>query len=287
MSVKLFTIVKDEIDIVNEWVHYHGALFGYQNLHIIDNISSDGTFECLLDLQKKYGCVVVQLSDYRLKGHYMSALIRQYCQDAPIAYPLDIDEFIVHYDKATHTISSDKDQIMAYLSDVILPKITRQEARCFKTNYIISKIIGSKDGYQNAVAQSSHGCYADYKKEAKTFFSARYIIDHNVTIDHGNHFTREDYFLTDLVLVHYHARSLEQMTKKVYNNVLGFGYPVNDAALLAAHLRDWNGHHVKTRIDMLTGQYQLPVEQEDTLKPVSAEHVPLFPIAQCMRLIEK
>ena len=45
MSVKLFTMVKDEVDIIEYWIMYHGKLFGYENLFIVDNMSTDGTFE--------------------------------------------------------------------------------------------------------------------------------------------------------------------------------------------------------------------------------------------------
>ena len=38
---KIFTMVKGEVDIVNEWVLYHGSLFGFQNLYVIDNLSKD------------------------------------------------------------------------------------------------------------------------------------------------------------------------------------------------------------------------------------------------------
>ena len=102
--IKLFTIVKDETDIVAEWVHYHGQIFGYSNLYIIDNVSTDGTYEKLLKLKQDHGCSVVQMNDYKLKGEYMSRLIREFCSNktddgdykTPIAYPLDIDEFIAY-----------------------------------------------------------------------------------------------------------------------------------------------------------------------------------------------
>ena len=45
MQIKLFTMVKNEVDIVVDWVFYHGFIFGYSNLYIIDNYSEDGTYE--------------------------------------------------------------------------------------------------------------------------------------------------------------------------------------------------------------------------------------------------
>ena len=48
--MKIFTMVKGEVDIVKDWVMYHGNLFGFTNLYIIDNFSRDGTYEILLKL---------------------------------------------------------------------------------------------------------------------------------------------------------------------------------------------------------------------------------------------
>ena len=33
--IKLFTMVKDENDIVEDWILYHGTIFGYDNLYIV------------------------------------------------------------------------------------------------------------------------------------------------------------------------------------------------------------------------------------------------------------
>jgi hypothetical protein len=41
-------MVKNEVDIVSDWILYHGYLFGFQNIFVIDNSSNDGTYEELL-----------------------------------------------------------------------------------------------------------------------------------------------------------------------------------------------------------------------------------------------
>ena len=297
MLIKLFTIVKDEIDIVAEWVHYHGRLFGYENLYIIDNMSTDGTYEKLLDLQSAYGCSVFQRPNYALKGEYMTQMIHEYCSHknesgnytTPIAYPIDIDEFVAMYDVGTHTISCDKSAMLAYFNQTILPKVASNEYMFFKTNYIMNKLINNCataattssdfDGYKNAVVESTHGAYSNYGRMAKTFFSSKEIVEHGVRIDHGNHFNACRYFMTDLVLVHYHCRSRAQMEKKVYNNVAGFGYPVNDAAALANYLSAPGSHHVKNRIDILNNRFKLSVETFDDARPISESHISLAPLS--------
>jgi hypothetical protein len=135
------------------------------------------------------------------------------------------------------------------------------------------------DGYENAVVESTHGSYSNYGRMAKTFFSSKEIVERGVRIDHGNHFNACRYFMTDLVLVHYHCRSRAQMEKKSYNNVAGFGYPVNDAAALANYLSAAGWHHVKNRIEILNNRFKLSVEPFDDAKPISESHISLAPLS--------
>ena len=32
--IKLFTMVRDEVDIIEDWILYHGTLFGFENLFL-------------------------------------------------------------------------------------------------------------------------------------------------------------------------------------------------------------------------------------------------------------
>ena len=50
--IKLFTMVKDEVDIIEDWILYHGTLFGFENLYIVDNMSNDGTYEVIQKYEK-------------------------------------------------------------------------------------------------------------------------------------------------------------------------------------------------------------------------------------------
>ncbi len=52
LKIIIATMVKDEDDIVKEWVEYHGKIFGFTNLYIVDNYSSDKTFTILQKLKK-------------------------------------------------------------------------------------------------------------------------------------------------------------------------------------------------------------------------------------------
>ena len=154
--IKLFTMVRDEVDIIEDWILYHGTLFGFENLYIVDNVSTDGTYEIIKKYEKN-GVHVYSHSNYKEKGNIMKQLIDN--NKCVIAFPLDIDEFIVFYDKEKRTISTDT--ILPYLehliklnnnqSTVMNMKIHGVNRNCglYKCDYINSKVTSSNEnGYE-------------------------------------------------------------------------------------------------------------------------------------------
>src|SRR5210317_1898708 len=112
--IKLFTMVKDEDDIVEDWILYHGTLFGYENLYIVDNMSNDNTYVIMQKYEEK-GVNIYSHPNYLEKGNIMKQLIDN--NPCTIAFPLDIDEFIVYYDKESNRISTEN--IVSYLHNLI------------------------------------------------------------------------------------------------------------------------------------------------------------------------
>jgi hypothetical protein len=271
---KIFTMVKGEVDIINEWVLYHGSLFGFQNLYVIDNLSKDGTWEALVNLKKKYNINITRLPDYKKKGEYMTKMFRSFCRPGEIGIPIDIDEFIVYYDKHTNKICCDGNKIFSVLKS--LPP-----SQVYKMNYILTKIT-VPNGYKNAVINTTNGIYLDYGSLAKSFFNKSLF---NGDIDHGNHYHTPNYILTNLCLVHYHARNLDQIKKKIYNNVTGLGYNPLDLNALKNLLAQGgiNGsHHIENQISVLENRYELGVSNLESsdidLTPVS-QHLLRLPFS--------
>lgn len=254
--MKFFTMVKGEADIVQDWVLYHGDIFGYNNLYVIDNFSRDGTWEILLNLRSKYNINITRLPDYKKKGIYMTNLLRIF-GNGEIVFPIDIDEFIVYYDKTNNTISCDKNLIIQYINSL-------RPLPFYKMNYINGSIL-IPEGYDRATVDIKYGKYHDYKEQAKTFFNSRIF---KGVIDHGNHFLSNNYFLTNICLIHFHQRNLVQIKKKVYNNLKGLGYsPFNLQKL--KHLQSYGGslagyHHVNKQIKILENKFNLDIDCKET-----------------------
>ena len=248
--VKLFTIVKDECDIVREWIIYHGSMFGWNNIYVIDNYSTDGTYEIIQEFKD-----LIHISrepDYRKKGEYMTNLINTYCNgDESIAFPLDIDEFIVYYEKDSKEVSIDKSQINNYINN--LP-----HARVYKANYL-NPILTNENGYDVACKELDYAGYCDMGNHAKSFVNKKYF---NGVIDHGNHLYCNDYHLTNIVLVHYHCRNIEQIKKKIVNNVVGLGYNINNLHEIISNRPHCEGnHHIRNLIKINENTYKLPYNE--------------------------
>ena len=253
--IKIFTMVKGELDIVTDWVLYHGTIFGFQNLYIIDNLSRDGTWEELVRLKKKYNINICRLPDYKKKGEYMTLLIKTYCIRGDLAFPIDIDEFIVCYDKQTNTISCNKNNFKQIINSLPLTAV-------YKMNYIQCKVI-NKNGYERASVEAINGTYDERGDHAKSFFNTALF---NGKIDHGNHYQTNNYILSNLCLVHYHTRNLDQIKKKVFNNISGLGYnPFNLQSLKTKTDHNNIGfHHVINQINVLKNTFKLNYRESNS-----------------------
>jgi hypothetical protein len=241
--MKIFSIVKNEVDIVAQWVKYHASLVGLKNLVVLDNGSTDGTREALAKLKvTTYG-----VPDYRRKGEYMTALAKAAPKELVI--PLDIDEFLVQYDRASNTISC----------NVVSALVQLPTQPVYKMNYILAKYL---EEYSCAPLQATNGLYQDYGSMAKSFF---HMGRFNGQIDHGNHFPTPYFQATPLCLVHYHYRNKAQYFEKIKCNVEGLGYPAGDLDELKrlAAEKCPGHHHVSSRIAILEGRFELPHAEKD------------------------
>lgn len=92
-KIKIFCMQKDEHDILNQWIIYHGNLFGLNNIHIVDNGSKRESLE-ILQFYQQQGLNLSKFDNYAAKGDHLCQLIKKYEEQCDIAIPLDLDEFI-------------------------------------------------------------------------------------------------------------------------------------------------------------------------------------------------
>ena len=89
----------------------------------------------------------------------------------------------------------------------------------------------------------------------------------NGKIDHGNHYHTTNYYLSNFCLVHYHCRNLEQMKKKIFNNISGLGHsPFNLSYLKTIEKSNPDGiHHIRNQIQILENTFNLPIDMHSNI----------------------
>lgn len=113
-SVRVFTVQKDAYRYLNSWVHHHGKIFGYSNIHVIDNVSSHSKVLKLLDHYRGLGVHVLTNNTGFVDKHLvLTDVMTKYKGTDDLLVPLDIDEFIVAVNPDNVTFSADAQPILS------------------------------------------------------------------------------------------------------------------------------------------------------------------------------
>lgn len=244
--VQIICMVKNEVDIVRDWVLYHASLVGLDNITVLDNESTDGSFQLLKSL--KVRCISVP--DYRQKGLYTTQFIRQFRNE--LVVPLDMDEFLVYYDRGTNVLSC----------DIVAPLLNKLKvAPVYRMNYVGAMVSHEST---RATVDFKRGAYHDYGMQGKCFFHSGVF---RGQVDHGNHYPTPNYVAVPFVLVHYHSRNKAQLVQKTIDNLKGLGYDPNNVTQLQDAVTNHRAgnHHAQSRLSMLDGSYVFHTSQNGTV----------------------
>jgi glycosyltransferase involved in cell wall biosynthesis len=212
-------MVKDEADIIEDWLRYAISLFGSGNVVVLDDSSSDGTSDILAHYHSHIRIQRVRSSaEGPSKGDLMTAAMNASRDAYDVLVPLDADEFIGLQN------SWRRSDILQVLEGLEPARTGRFK---FPLTYqAIPPLVAQPNGIRS-IKEFSVTSYEFFGSRhtdfAKTFFSARYFL----SVDSGNHngksaCKRVDY--TSLWLYHFPARSLDQFAKKILNGAQYAGH---------------------------------------------------------------
>ena len=192
-------MLKDEVTLTAPFLRYHSALFGAENLYVVDNGTTEPHVLEILASFEREGVHVDRsfptAEHYRGKGDIIGDLVKRLDREANYDFYilLDCDEFVVVRSGSTYTC--DPNAIHRHLESF------RDEKRILKVNANLSNIPGRSGAFQAA----------EYSKT---------IFPHDVlgATDHGHHagWTREgatDFVPCDIVYVHFHFRPFEEVVR--------------------------------------------------------------------------
>lgn len=140
---------KNEVALLEPWILHHAYLFGFKNLTVIDNGSTDPAVLALLRTSEQRGVTVERNynapEDFVRKGDVITNVIKQWDRDGgyDLAFPLDCDEFLV---ALTDVLSCQRSAVHAALEPLVGAEATLINQRVLlnvphRPGYFIPQVI--------------------------------------------------------------------------------------------------------------------------------------------------
>lgn len=191
MRIACVNMQKNEAHCLEPWVQYHGHLFGFENLFIIDHCSdAPKTVEALKRFEAN-GVSVVRLpkeANYQDKGLFVATEIQRIekLTHFDFVFPIDCDEFLF-LRTSENTVTCERTAILRYL----------ERFRGFKG------ILKIKENLLHILGQPGYFWSQPYQK---VFFASGEC----VSLDHGSHIgearSGDASEMTDLAYAHFHFK---------------------------------------------------------------------------------
>ena len=213
---QIFSFIKNEEVIFNDWLLYHSYLVGSENLYIIDHSSTDKT-PSILERWRQKGVNVFKSKDpFKMKSSILSSLMKK-SSSKDFIIPLDADEFLVL--KEGKSLLTDKEKINNYF--------TKLEVGPYRYKVHQVDVIPTKMPQNDPLIELQDfktKWYKDWKLYAKTFYHSDYFI----STDQGNHKGQVKGVgklkVTDLTLMHYDVRDYPHFVTKMTKGATAYGH---------------------------------------------------------------
>lgn len=212
MKIALLMMQKNENELIDKWAHFHGKLFGYENLYIYDNGSTESeTLKKLFEI-KNLGCNInsefTTKDDFEAKGDILGNKIKELEKDEKYDFyiPLDCDEFLGVYDDG-------------YLS------FTRESIEKELTKYINTKdVLLNKNQYLNSPISKMHFRKVNTRK---TFFYRGNFKSLDIGFHWGKNNQSTTEIHTNIIQIHFHQKPFDEI-KKYARQKLALRVDIND-----------------------------------------------------------
>ena len=222
MYIRIFSYVKNEKIFIDKWLNHHAKISKWYMLHVVDNMSNDGTWEILQHYKKTKGINIYRHDDYSQKGVYLSSLIKRYDKQDSIAIPIDGDEFIC-LKKPTGELTNNTGKIRDYISNL---DTSGHMYSTHGTLFTVPTKPYNKDPFTEITRWKWHW---DTPSTSKKFYNTKTF----KKTDHGNHngiSDNKNYKSTDLVYLHYHDIGRDHYKQKCEQDVASLNLNIKDFA---------------------------------------------------------
>jgi len=227
---KIFCMTKNEYDLIEDFILYYGYLFGYENIIIIDNCSTN---ETVLEVYKKYeplGIIIYYESDYTNgnQGIIFTKYMNQYKMECEYLIGLDTDEFLFSCESTSFHKEDIHNILNNYPPNSTLFKISSYPCSVVDTSNVsyvdfeIEKPVRQIITFSNeiCIAENSSitwGCIPKYFSRSNAFLNT----------SNGNHFiqlSHGEQINSSLGLLHFNSTGKKRYYERAKNVVDGYKY---------------------------------------------------------------
>ena len=246
-NVRCVMMQKDEADLLEAWFKYYGYLFGFGNLEVADNGSTDRSVLDILARYEAVGCTIHRqyqtAEDFLHKGQIVTSIIEGWDRrlDYDLALPIDCDEFLVYF--KDNEFRCDREGLHRYLDSLVH----------IRGPGVINQSLMNVPG--------EPGWFYIYGVP-KTLLSAG-TVEH---LDNGFHYPRVKSGAapvgTDLMYVHLHNRPFEKLLRFSRQKLSHF-VDVDDMEAVRSY--NGNSYHVAKYLLMTPDDYSALYSESPTL----------------------
>jgi hypothetical protein len=218
---KIFTVTKDEYDLIEDFINYHSYIFGVQNIYIIDNGSTN---QKVLDVYDKFiakGGTVYKHLDYVYNGQSDAFIkyMNMHKDECKFLIGLDTDEFIYlnNVDKPC-----DRNTILKYLEN--LP----EDVTMFRIlTYLFSIVDTDNVNYINNKIEYPAKYINYFINNDQNFYKYFYRSNTFISTSVGNHTgitLNQKEMICDLGYYHFSNTGARRSYERSYSIILGYKY---------------------------------------------------------------
>jgi len=227
---KVFTVTKNETDLIEDFIIYHGKIFGFSNIIIIDNMSTCPIVKDVYSKYMKIGITVVSESRYdgTSQGNAFSKHMLRYKKLCTFLIGMDTDEFFMSNKGSAEKM---KNEIVKYLtslpnnvSKIMVKKYITSVPDPMSPGYIGNKVLRPATNIKTFTLEET--------SPRKYFFRADNFIStvngcHNGKVTSGITYTTDD-----IIYAHFHNTGNRRSIERARLIVSGYKYTDTDLPIL-------------------------------------------------------
>lgn len=258
--LKIFLMTRNDVNSIEDWIIYHGYLFGLKNLYLVDG-SDDEEVLAIYDFYKKHGLNVLH-TDAGLNdlADEITSLMHQHKGENNFLIKLDSDEFLTYAKPSQfrwrnwlrrmllmikEKIRSAKGKAQHDLkySDFLVPDHKALRVDSFveffqdipKSKYIYKAGLTTNCIPKHHCSGSPSEKIVEFNALEYTDFKSFFHSDGFVSVDlgshHGESLKADKVIFTDLCVVHYHFTCISDFASRAKKVLVSHGFISEDDAL--------------------------------------------------------